>query len=580
MQPELKYLDALDDTSTRIEPALTIDDVECHAWDESCDVLVVGSGLSGTSATLRASEDRALSIINIDRGLGGGASALSGGVVYMGGGTKVQKELGIEDTPENMAAYLQLEANGVVRPETILRFAYASTRFQPWLEGHGARFGGPLTTAKTSYPRHEFLYYSGNERTIAGKAVATPAARGHRTKPPEGKKATALSGADLMRPLVASMEQQPNVRFFRQSRAQRLIVDSTGAVVGVEVLRILDAKAARKHARMYRLGNKTMLGMLGLLGPIRRKVSEIEQRFAVSVHIRARKGVVLAAGGFAFNRALLGQLAPAYMKTVPLGTIADDGSGLKLGWTAGAAADRLDTVSAWRFLYPPASWTKAIAIGPDAKRLVNEELYASYVGEAIYTRAGGHGWLILDQKLQSKVEKEVKSKDLLMFQRLYLGATQKRNTVSAPSIRELAELIGVPPSVLDATVESHNQDIGAGRPDALGKSEELRVAQTQGPFYATDIGANRKLVPVPALTMGGLCVDEVTGAVLNKQGAAIPGLYAAGRTAVGVCSNYYISGLSLGDCVFSGWRAAETLKGNGGATALAPEVMPAFENAH
>ncbi|MFD4183567.1 FAD-binding protein, partial [Rhodococcus sp. NPDC058514] len=44
--------------------------------------------------------------------------------------------------------------------------------------------------------------------------------------------------------------------------------------------------------------------------------------------------------------------------------------------------------------------------------------------------------------------------------------------------------------------------------------------------------------------------------VLAADGVAIEGLYAAGRTAVGICSNSYVSGLSLADCVFSGRRAA------------------------
>jgi 3-oxo-5alpha-steroid 4-dehydrogenase len=52
------------------------------------------------------------------------------------------------------------------------------------------------------------------------------------------------------------------------------------------------------------------------------------------------------------------------------------------------------------------------------------------------------------------------------------------------------------------------------------------------------------------LTLGGLVVDEETGAV-----SGVEGLYAAGRTAVGLCSNSYVSGLSLADCVFSGRRA-------------------------
>ncbi len=65
-----------------------------------------------------------------------------------------------------------------------------------------------------------------------------------------------------------------------------------------------------------------------------------------------------------------------------------------------------------------------------------------------------------------------------------------------------------------------------------------------------------------------MVVNEDTGEVLSSEGGKVPGLYAAGRTAVGICSHYYVSGLSLGDCVFSGCRAAETIKGNSGAAAL------------
>lgn len=59
----------------------------------------------------------------------------------------------------------------------------------------------------------------------------------------------------------------------------------------------------------------------------------------------------------------------------------------------------------------------------------------------------------------------------------------------------------------------------------------------------------------PALTLGGLDVHGESGLVLNEAGQKIPGLYSAGRNAVGVCSINYISGLSLADCVFSGRRA-------------------------
>jgi 3-oxo-5alpha-steroid 4-dehydrogenase len=52
-----------------------------------------------------------------------------------------------------------------------------------------------------------------------------------------------------------------------------------------------------------------------------------------------------------------------------------------------------------------------------------------------------------------------------------------------------------------------------------------------------------------------LRVDEETGQVLTADDTPVSGLYAAGRTAVGICSNSYVSGLSLADGVFSGRRA-------------------------
>jgi 3-oxo-5alpha-steroid 4-dehydrogenase len=59
------------------------------------------------------------------------------------------------------------------------------------------------------------------------------------------------------------------------------------------------------------------------------------------------------------------------------------------------------------------------------------------------------------------------------------------------------------------------------------------------------------------LTLGGLKVDEESGAVLRPDGSRIEGLYAAGRNAVGLSSHSYVSGLSLSDCVFSGRRAGK-----------------------
>jgi 3-oxo-5alpha-steroid 4-dehydrogenase len=569
MQPDHRFLDDLTPTSNRVEPARVVDDADAEAWDATCDVLVVGAGLAGVSAALRTSEDRGLDVLVIDRGAGGGASKLSGGVVYMGGGTRAQREAGLEDTPENMASYLSFETGNIVRGDTVQRFARASTHFQDWLEKYGARFGGPATDEKTSYPNEGTIYFSGNEVTVPGRERATAVQRGHRAKPARGGEPTKLSGQYLLPPLLASLRRQPNVRFFPQTRATRMVVDRDGAVVGVEVLRVPPGFAAWRHAKYMDLVNNLAMGVLGWVDKLKERIVRIERSKARPLRIRARKAVVLSAGGFIFNRAMLEKNAPEYLGVAPLGTIADDGSGIKLGMTVGARTDMMDRISAWKFLYPPAAFTKSVSIDGNGDRLVNEEFYGARTGEALFGHAGGRGWLIMDAPLWNEALHEMHTAKKMFFQKVQYRAIERDYTTSADTIEELAAKIGVPSDRLARTIADYNASIDAGRPDALIKSDKLRQKIETAPFYANDIGLGAKFSPTSAITVGGLVVDEDTGEVLSNEGGKVPGLYAAGRTAIGICSHYYVSGLSLGDCVWSGLRAAETIKGNGGVAALA-----------
>ena len=121
------------------------------------------AGGAGASAAIEAREQGA-EVLVIDRFSGGGASVLSGGVVYAGGGTRYQKEAGFEDSPEAMTAYLRHEVNGVVSDATLARFSRESVANLQWLEKQGARFDSTMPAYKTSYPPDGvYLYYSGNE---------------------------------------------------------------------------------------------------------------------------------------------------------------------------------------------------------------------------------------------------------------------------------------------------------------------------------------------------------------------------------------------------------------------------------
>jgi 3-oxo-5alpha-steroid 4-dehydrogenase len=241
----------------------------------------------------------------------------------------------------------------------------------------------------------------------------------------------------------------------------------------------------------------------------------------------------------------------------PRGTAGDDGSGIMLGRSVGGACARLETVSAWRFLYPPAGWSKGVLVGPDGKRIVNEEAYGARTGAAMFERAGGRAWLVMDDELLNLTRRQAKDRALLGYQRITIGAALRIYARSAPTLAGLARKIGLPGDKLTKTIQQYNSDIEAGRPDQFGKASALCMPVLKAPFTAVDLSHHTRLNPLLGITVGGLRVDETSGAVLDGNGLPIAGLFAAGRTAVGLPSNLYVSGLSLSDCLWSGWRAAE-----------------------
>ena len=76
-------------------------------FDEEVDVLVVGLGAAGAAAALEAARAGADTLVLERAGGGGGTSAMSGGVLYLGGGTALQKACGFEDSAEAMFDYLR-----------------------------------------------------------------------------------------------------------------------------------------------------------------------------------------------------------------------------------------------------------------------------------------------------------------------------------------------------------------------------------------------------------------------------------------------------------------------------------------
>jgi 3-oxo-5alpha-steroid 4-dehydrogenase len=129
------------------------------------------------------------------------------------------------------------------------------------------------------------------------------------------------------------------------------------------------------------------------------------------------------------------------------------------------------------------------------------------------------------------------------------------NCRKAKDVSALATMLGMNVAALQQTFDDYNEAAEGKKPDRFEKSPESMEVMREGPFYAIDCSLGSKRHVCAVMTLGGLVVDERTGQVVREDGSTVEGLYAAGRNAVGVCSNQYVSGLSLADCIYSGRRA-------------------------
>ena len=530
------------------EPPLVLTKSNVDAWDEEADVVVVGFGGAGACAALEANAQGARVLV-LDRFHGGGATAISGGVFYAGGGTHIQREAGVSDDADEMFRYLSLEVKGVVSEETLRDFCEKSVDNLTWLEGHGVPFDASLCPYKTSYPTDDYyLYYSGNEGFSPYKDAAKPAPRGHRAK------GTGLPGESFYEPLRESAHRA-GIEVEYETRVTRLLIDSQNQVLGAEYRQIKKGFWSRLYRRLHQAGIAIVKYHPKTAAKLRGRCFQIEAEHSVVKRVRAVKGVILAAGGFIYNRAMVKGIAPKYRTGMPLGTSSDNGSGILLGQSVGGKTDLMDRISAWRFINPPEAFAKGMIINQSGERYINEFMYGAAVGEAMVEHNDGVAILVINGELKKIAREQCKPGKAQWFQRAPALLNLWFNSKEAKTVEELAKVAKVPVDALRRTLEDYNEAADGKASDRFGKDPDKMHAMRKGPYFAINAGIKSKRFPCPTLTLGGLVVDERTGQVKGEDGGVIPGLYAAGRNAVGVCSRQYVSGLSIADCVYSGRRA-------------------------
>jgi len=542
-------------TSQFAAKPLVISDAEELNWHEESDVVIAGFGGAGACVALEAVEAGAKVII-VDRFAGGGATALSGGVVY-GGGTPYQKAAGLEDSAEEMYKYLKHEIGGVVSDETLRKFCNESNENIAWLHSHGVNFASRLYEGKRSYPPKGYdLYYSGNESSLLSTHVAKSAARGHRTVG-EGYTGTAFFKA------LSDSVLSKGVKFLSHSLVSRLVVDNNAKVLGIELMQIpkTNVAALRRHKKLIDKVNNFHRYFEKMAMNTGKKIVKLEQEVTQRCYIRARKGVVLCTGSFTFDREMVRHFASKYAEGMPLGTTGCNGDGIKMGLGLGAKLGYMDSVTSWRSINPPVSFVKSIVVNKAGKRFIAEDIYLGHLGRAIAEQEDQTAWLIIDSHTYWRAYKQtlpqfhgenyLEFRGPLLFNLLF-------NRKRAKTLDALAQKIGVNVQGLCSEVENYNQAVANGT-DLLKKRTANLRPLGQGPYYAINLATGNKKYPCGNIPMGGLAVDEVTGQVLDENNLPISGLYAAGRGAVGIPSGFYVSGMALADCVFSGRRAGRAV---------------------
>lgn len=463
---------------------------EIVRFEREVDVLVMGLGMAGACAALEAKAAGAEVLVLERSGAGGGASALSGGLVYMGGGTPVQQAAGFEDSEENMYRFLMAVSQPGADEEKIRVFCEGSVEHFHWFEKQGVPFkrsfyDEPGLESRTD----DCLVYSAGEDCAPWNRIAVPAPRGHKAQ------VVQKGGGLLMKCMLEAVGREA-IAVLTDTRVEALIVGDDGVVEG----------AVARHAGR-------------------------------ELAFRARRGVVLAAGGFIMNREMCRLHAPVLDHVTDRnGTPGDDGAGIRLGQAAGGSAIRMHLGEVALPYTIPNALAKGVYLNARGQRFINEDTYHGHVGIAGLYRENGELYLLLDD------------------------ATFRRGLVGlqpgwvAETFEELEAEAGFPRGALVATMAQYNRDAAAGVDTLFGKRRERLVPLVTPPYALVDCRVSEGAI-WSGFTIGGLHTS-VDGEVLDYDGRPVPRLFAAGRTAAIFSGHGYAgSGASLADASFFGRRA-------------------------
>lgn len=302
-------------------------------FDETADLVVIGTGAAGSAAAARAAQ-LGLSVIVLEklRTTGGSTAVCNGGFAICG--TDLQKAAGIDDSPELFEKEL-LAMGKVNDPELVRTYVTECLPVYEWSKGLGVEFGTPTTGAGMSVPRQ------------------------HMTK------------TSQMLKVFQDFARSKGAVFHLNTPAERLVTNASGRVVGV----------------LARAGHKTRT-------------------------FGAKRGVVIAAGGWARGEDLLRRFSPAAEKALKLGGLGNTGDGSKMAWALGADLVDVSYTKA-TYGFNPVTKTSAfvmyqgaVIVNKEGLRFADESRPYKELGEIVMTQPEGIGYQVYDAAVHEEAQKD------------------------------------------------------------------------------------------------------------------------------------------------------------------------------
>ncbi|MGE4431921.1 MAG: FAD-binding protein [Sphingobium sp.] len=541
---------------------------ENRKWDREADVVVLGSGGAAMTAAIAAHDFGAKDVVILEKtGMVGGTTAMSGGMLWIPNNHH-QIEAGIPESDDDIVTYLDALAPGQLDPDTLGAFMEAGPEMIRYLAD------------KTPVRFHAFLDFPDYQSYLPGAK-----ADGGRSLDNEafsfdrlGKWASRVNPSKMAYPLRGSLMEAISGTLDEATLAERDEKDYRGlgqALAGSLFRAVLDRDIPvefEKRARKLVKDGDRIIGVVA------------EDADGRDFCVRARRGVVIATGGFEWNEDLVKTFLRGPL-TGPVSVPENEGDGLLMAIEAGAQLGNMQHAfwmqSALEFKpqhrdakpnYMLGSDERArpgaILVNRSGKRFVNEAANYNALGKTLHAfDAGTHSyanlpyWLIIDQRYRDKYQTFNSPP----------GSPVPSYMMQADTLEELAAIAGIDPDGLVATVARFNQMVRNGHDDDFNRGDAtydnfymwgdtafeppyrtLGVID-QGPYFAVKMEAG-------ALGTAGGPRTNGEAQVLDWHGNPIPGLYAAGNVMAAVLGEAYGgAGGTLGPGMTFGYLAGRHL---------------------